>query len=82
MRLRPTTRPPYMIPQYCSVLKGTGPKFVRQYVGFLVYVWTFYGNAFWLYISGIQNNTLYGYVWKNTYYQYSYFNISMIDCLY
>jgi len=82
MRSKPTTKPPNVVPQYCPAIKGTGPSFIRQYVGFLVYVWTVDGHGFWAYPLSVQNGVLYGYIWRTTYYEYTQFNISMIDCLY
>lgn len=82
MRGKPTTKPPNVIPQYCRAMRGTGPDFIRQYMGFLVYVWTVYGNGFWLYPVGISNGMLYGYIWKNTRYEYTQFRVSLIDCIF
>lgn len=82
MRKKPATRPPSVVPKYCRAMKGTGPNFIRQYIGFLVYVWTVYGGGFWIYPTGISNGILYGYVWKTSHYEFSQFRVSMIDCVY
>jgi hypothetical protein len=78
----PTARPPEIVPKYCRAMRGTGPEFIRQYTGFLVYIWTIYGNGFWIYSLGVDNGVLSGYLWKNSRYQYTCFNVSIIDCLY
>jgi len=82
MRKMPTMRPPNTVPKYCRSMKGTGPNFIRQYIGFLVYIWTVRGSSFWMYPTGISNGILYGYVWKAPHYQYAQLRVSMIDCLY
>lgn len=82
MRKKPVTRPPSVAPKYCRAMSGTGPNFIRQYIGFLVYVWTIYGSGFWVYPTGISDGVLYGYIWKTTHYEYSQFRVSIIDCLY
>lgn len=72
MRKMPATRPPNAVPKYCRALKGTGPNFIGQYIGFLVYVWTVYGNGFWVYPTGISSGILYGYVWRTSHYEFIY----------
>lgn len=82
MQKMPTTKPPNAVPKYCRAMKGTGPSFIRQHIGFLVYLWTVYGNGFWMYPTGISNGILYGYVWKDSYYKYLSLRVSVIDSLY
>lgn len=82
MQKTPTTRPPNVIPKYCRAMKGTGPNFIQQHIGFLVYIWTVSGSSFWMYPMGIRNGVLYGYIWKASHYRYSQLRVSMIDCLY
>lgn len=82
MHAKPSTRPPNITPVYCPIMKGTGPQFIRQHIGLLVYIWTIRGNGFWFYPTGIRNGVLLGYIWKNMQYQPARLNISQIDCLY
>jgi len=82
MYSKPGIRPPYTIPKYCSIMRGTGPAVIGQHVGLLVYIWTVSGSGFWMYPTSIRNNVVYGYVWDGTRYQYTFFEISQIDCLY
>lgn len=82
MPLYPHMKPPVFTPAYCSVMKGTGPEFIRQYIGMFVYVWTVKGSGFWLFPVFIRANILYGYVWRRSQPRYIRLQISKIDCLF
>lgn len=82
MQKKPTTRPPNMVPTYCRILRGTGPASIRQHVGYLVYIWTVYGDGFWMYPTEVHGGILYGYIWKSAHYEYSQLRVSLVDCLY
>lgn len=82
MHAKPGIRPPNTIPPYCPVMRGTGPSMIAQHVGLLVYIWTVSGSGFWMYPTSTHSTVVYGYVWDGTRYQYMFFEISQIDCLY
>lgn len=82
MSIKPQQKPPEFIPKYCPAMKGTGTKFINQYIGLYVYVWTVKGKGFWLYPTNISGNVLRGYIWRHSRPQYIRLLISKIDCLY
>jgi len=82
MYTKPGTRPPNAVPGYCAFMRGTGPAMIGQHLGLLIYIWTVFGRGFWLYPTSIRSGVVYGYMWNGTRYQYTFFEISKIDCLY
>ena len=82
MYYKPRLKPPDFIPVYCRAMKGTGPQFIKQYVNLFVYVWTRGGDGFWMYVLGVNNNIIYGYVWRRLRPRYLHIPITKIDCLY
>ncbi len=82
MPFKPQQPPPKFKPKYCPAMKGTGSKFIKQYIGLFVYVWTVKGEGFWLYPTGINRDVLYGYIWYRSKPHNIHFHISKIDCLY
>ena len=79
---KPPSPPPCTVPQYCPFLKNTGSEDIRQYLKFLVYVWTIYRNSFWLYPVEILGDVLFAYVWDGSDWEYIKLNINLIDSLY
>lgn len=82
MPFKPQQKPPKFAPKYCSAMKGTGPKFIKQYIGLFVYIWPVKGDGFWLYLTCFNGNVLYGYIWYRSHPHYIHFHISKIDCLF
>lgn len=82
MSYKQRLKPPGFIPAYCPALKGTGPQFIKQYINLFVYIWTVRGTGFWMYVTDVNNNVLYGYVWHRSRPRHMRIAVSKIDCLY
>jgi len=79
---KPPSPPPGTIPQYCPFLKNFGLDFILQRLKQLIYVWTVYGNSFWIYPVDVMGCILFCYAWDGLDWKYIQFNICLIDSFY
>ena len=76
---KPPSPPPSVIPQYCPFMQNTGPDYIRQYVNYFVYVWTVYGNSFWIFPVDFAGTILFCYAWDGTEWKYIQLDVKLID---
>lgn len=74
--------PPNAIPQYCPILKNCGAYFIKQSLNNFVYVWTIFGNSFWMYLIDEKDDFLFSYAWDGSNWKYIKLSINLIDSFY
>ena len=79
---KPLFTPPNVVPQYCPILKNTGPEYIRQYLNCLVYAWTIYRNSFWMFPVDFMEDVIFCYAWNGSDWNYIQFKINLMDSLY
>ena len=78
----PSTPPPRGIPRYSPALRGLGPSFIPECLNHFIYVWTIYGNSFWMYPVDLIDNLLFGYAWDGSDWKYIRIPVNLIDSFY
>lgn len=76
---KPPSPPPSAMPQYCPFMKNTGSEYIRQHLNYFIYVWTVYGNAFWIFPVDIVGNVMFCYAWDGTVWKYIQLDLKLID---
>lgn len=79
---KPPSPPPKVMPPYCPVLKEFMPFSIQQNLNHFIYVWTIFGNSFWMYLVEIKGNILFSYAWEGSNWKHIQFSVNLVDCFF